>query len=141
MILIMITFLLKGGSMVKKVFLLALVLVISFLFSAGCATRDYVRQQMEPLVERISRLETQCSSLGPSQGKEAKGNAAEAEILAQEAMKTAKDCCGKAEAAAYHAEAASNRAEAAADRAEAAAEKAAKAAETSKKAFELQQMK
>jgi ElaB/YqjD/DUF883 family membrane-anchored ribosome-binding protein len=120
--------------MVKKVFLLALVLVISFLFSAGCATRDYVRQQMEPLVERISRLETQCSSLGPSQGKEAKGNAAEAETLAQEAMKTAKDCCGKAEAA-------SNRAEAAADRAEAAAEKAAKAAETSKKAFELQQMK
>jgi ElaB/YqjD/DUF883 family membrane-anchored ribosome-binding protein len=134
MILIMITFLLKGGSMVKKVFLLALVLVISFLFSAGCATRDYVRQQMEPLVERISRLETQCSSLGPSQGKEAKGNAAEAETLAQEAMKTAKDCCGKAEAAA-------DRADAAADRADAAAKKAAAAAETSKKAFELQQMK
>jgi len=112
----------------KKVFLLALVLVISFLFSAGCATRDYVRQQMEPLVERISKLETQCSSLGPSK------EAAEAKTLAQEAMKTAKDCCGKAEADA-------NRAEAAADRAEAAAKKAAAAAEASKKAFELQQVK
>jgi hypothetical protein len=112
----------------RKVFLLALVLVILFLFSTGCATRDYVRQQMEPLVERISKLETQCSSRGPSQG------AVEAEKLAQEAMKTAKDCCGKGEAAA-------ERAEAAAERAEAAAKKAAAAAETSKKAFELQQMK
>jgi membrane protein involved in colicin uptake len=118
----------------RKVFLLALVLVILFLFSAGCATRDYVRQQMEPLVERISRLETQCSSRGSSQDEEARKDAAEAKILAQEAMKTAKDCCGKADAAA-------DRAEAAANRAEAAAKKAGAAAETSKKAFELQQMK
>ena len=36
----------------------ALIVVSSaiFLFT-GCATRDYVKQQMEPLVERMSKIE------------------------------------------------------------------------------------
>jgi outer membrane murein-binding lipoprotein Lpp len=29
------------------------------LLVAGCATRDYVKQQMEPLVARISKLEAE----------------------------------------------------------------------------------
>jgi hypothetical protein len=54
MILIEDNFLLKGGSEMKKVFFPAL--IVLFLLSAGCANRDYVRQQIEPLVERISKL-------------------------------------------------------------------------------------
>jgi hypothetical protein len=33
------------------------VVALSLLLSFGCASRDYVHQQMEPLVERISKLE------------------------------------------------------------------------------------
>ncbi|MFH1701863.1 MAG: alanine-zipper protein [Nitrospirota bacterium] len=102
----------------KKVFLPAL--IVLFLFSSGCASRDYVRQQIEPLVERISKLEAKVSSMGPCQTEETK--------------KTSQDCCDKADAAA-------KRAEDAANRAEDAAKKAGAAAEKSKKAFELQQTK
>jgi hypothetical protein len=41
----------------KKVALLAISL--SMLLSFGCASRDYVRQQIEPLVDRISKLEAE----------------------------------------------------------------------------------
>jgi len=34
---------------------------LSLLLSVGCASRDYVHQQMEPLVERISKLEDCCA--------------------------------------------------------------------------------
>jgi ElaB/YqjD/DUF883 family membrane-anchored ribosome-binding protein len=132
MILIDKNFLLKGGREMKKVFFPAL--IVLFLFSAGCASRDYVRQQIEPLVERISKIEAKVSSMGPCQAEEARKDAADAKSLAQEALKTAQDCCGKADAAA-------KRAEDAANRAEDAAKKAAAAAEKSKKAFELQQTK
>jgi hypothetical protein len=36
-----------------------LVIFLSMLLSFGCASRDYVRQQIEPLVDRISKLETE----------------------------------------------------------------------------------
>ena len=36
-----------------------IVIFLSLLLSAGCASRDYVRQQVEPLVDRISKLEAQ----------------------------------------------------------------------------------
>ena len=36
-----------------------LVLPLMLLLFFGCATRDYVRQQMEPLVDRISKLEAE----------------------------------------------------------------------------------
>jgi DNA repair exonuclease SbcCD ATPase subunit len=127
-------FIKKGGVKMKKVVLL----VISFLLllSFGCATQEYVKQQIDPLIDRISKLEARVaaieSRLSGLEGKiagidEAKKEAREAKTLAQEAMKTALDCCDKAEAAA-------KRAEAAADRAENAAKKCAKA-------FELQQKK
>jgi hypothetical protein len=117
MILIDDNFLLNGGRGMKKVFFPAL--IVLFLLSAGCANRDYVRQQIEPLVERISKLEAKVSSMGPCQA---------------EGARTAQDCCDKADAAA-------KRAEDAANRAEDAAKKAGAAAEKSKKAFELQQTK
>jgi benzoyl-CoA reductase/2-hydroxyglutaryl-CoA dehydratase subunit BcrC/BadD/HgdB len=34
-----------------------LVIVLSFVVTFGCASRDYVQQQMEPLVDRVSKLE------------------------------------------------------------------------------------
>jgi hypothetical protein len=36
-----------------------LVIFLSMLLSFGCASRDYVRQQIEPLVDRISKLEAE----------------------------------------------------------------------------------
>ncbi len=36
-----------------------LVISLSMLLSFGCASRDYVRQQIEPLVDRISKLEAE----------------------------------------------------------------------------------
>lgn len=84
---------------------MSILLVLSF----GCATKDYVKQQIEPLMDRISKLEA----------------------MNQETMKTAKECCEKAEAAASKLEGAAERAETAAKQAEVAAEKA-------KKSFEMQ---
>jgi hypothetical protein len=51
------------------------ILSLSLLLSFGCASKDYVRQQMEPLVERVSKLE-------------AKGDCCE----------KAKECCEQAKA-------------------------------------------
>jgi len=83
----------------KIIFLLA-TLSILMISSYGCASKEYVKQQIDPLVDRISKLEAMSQSL--------------------------KDCCGKADAAAQRAEAAAKEAQAAAKRAEAAAERSAK---------------
>jgi outer membrane murein-binding lipoprotein Lpp len=45
----------------KKSVLLVIPLLSLFFF--GCASKDYVRQQIEPLVDRISKLETRVSSI------------------------------------------------------------------------------
>jgi hypothetical protein len=89
-------------------------MTIGFLLvmTSGCATKDYVKQQIEPLLDRISKSEAM---------------AQDAKNTAEEAKKTAKECCEKAEGAA--------------NRAEAAARKAEMAAEKSTKSFELQQRK
>ncbi len=81
----------------KKVFFPAL--IVLFLLSAGCANRDYVRQQIEPLVERISKLEAKSCQPCPA-----------------ERAKAPQDCCDKADAAAKRAEDAAARAEAAAEK-------------------------
>jgi hypothetical protein len=73
----------------KFVLLLAAFTVLSF-FSYGCATKDYVKQQVDPLVDRISKLEAATQGL--------------------------KDCCDKANTAAEKAEAAARRAQAAAEK-------------------------
>jgi len=41
----------------RKICLFAISL--SMLLSFGCASKDYVRQQIEPLVDRISKLEAE----------------------------------------------------------------------------------
>ena len=57
----------------KKVVLL--VLSLSLLFSFGCATKDYVKQQIDPLIDRISRLEARVSAV------ESKVNALEGKVV------------------------------------------------------------
>ncbi|MCI0468938.1 MAG: hypothetical protein L0Y62_02605 [Nitrospirae bacterium] len=37
--------------------LILIAVAVSFLFSFGCVTKDYVKQQIDPLVDRISKLE------------------------------------------------------------------------------------
>jgi outer membrane murein-binding lipoprotein Lpp len=49
-------FLRKGVEMKKVILAMC---SVSLLLSVGCASKDYVRQQVEPLVERISKLEAQ----------------------------------------------------------------------------------
>ena len=87
----------------KKFMLLLATLSILLVSSYGCASKEYVKQQIDPLVDRISKLEATTQSL--------------------------KDCCGKADAAAARAEAAARDAQAAANKAQAAAEKATKSFE------------
>jgi hypothetical protein len=61
----------------KKAGLLIISLLMTLSF--GCASRDYVQQQMEPLVDRISKLEAkECCEI--------------AEKAAQRAEKAAKKC-------------------------------------------------
>ncbi|MDI6800488.1 MAG: hypothetical protein QMD01_00305, partial [Thermodesulfovibrionales bacterium] len=45
----------------KKTVMFALALL--FIFSFGCATQDYVKQQVDPLVDRISKLEARVSAV------------------------------------------------------------------------------
>ena len=87
----------------RKSLALLMTLSILLVFSYGCATKDYVKQQIDPLVDRISKLEAGMQSL--------------------------KECCGKADAAAERAEAAAKAAEAAAKKAQVGAEKATKSFE------------
>ncbi len=87
----------------KRLMLLLATLSFLLVSSYGCATKEYVKQQIDPLVDRISKLEATTQSL--------------------------KDCCGKADAAAARAEAAAKEAQAAANKAQAAAEKAKKSFE------------
>ena len=122
----------------KRGALVVLSLLLLSLVFTGCATKDYVKQQIDPLVDRISRIEARVtaveSKLTALEGKiaevdEAKREARDARSLAQQAMQKAQQCCDKADAAARKADAAAERAEAAAARAENAAMKAGKAFE------------
>jgi alcohol dehydrogenase class IV len=115
----------KGGERMKRLVLILLPLALLMSLVSGCATRDYVKQQIEPLVDRISKLEAKCGSSADLSG--VKQEAADAKALAEEALKNSKECCANSEEAAKRAEAAAERAEAAAKKAE--------------KAFELHQMK
>jgi hypothetical protein len=126
----------KGGEVMKKAAVWSLVTSVFLLLSYGCATRDYVRQQQTPLVDRISKLEERLSSLEARSGevealsaeqRQLKQEANQAKALAEEAMQTAKECCSESAGAVQRAEEAAKRAEAAAAKAE--------------KAFELQQRK
>jgi len=47
----------------KKSLLLLLCLCVMFVMASGCATKEYVKQQIDPLVDRISKLEARVSAL------------------------------------------------------------------------------
>jgi methyl-accepting chemotaxis protein len=113
----------------KKLFV-ALVAGLFLAFSSGCATHSTVAKQIEPLEERVSKLErTSAAALD-----EAVKKASEAAARAEDAAKKAEEAAGRADAAAKKAEEAASQAEAASKKSETAANKAAKA-------FELMQKK
>ncbi len=72
----------------KKFYAVLLLLGIVSALSYGCATQDYVKQQIEPLSRRISKLEAEL--------EHAKKEGARTRTMAQEAAKSAE----RAEAAA-----------------------------------------
>ena len=68
----------KGGM----ILVLSLFLTVSF----GCASRDYVRQQIDPLVDRISKLEAMdCCDKADASAQRAEDAAQRAEDAAQRA--------------------------------------------------------
>ncbi len=87
----------KGGEKMKRS--LSLVVTMGFLLvlSSGCATREYVRQQIEPILDRLSKVETCCEN-------------------AKKCCEESKKCCVDSEGAAKRAEAAAKKAEAAAEK-------------------------
>lgn len=131
--------------------------VLVLVSLTGCATRDYVRSQIDPLGERLCTLETKVSQpvVLPQADKAAimqandKAQAAldAANKLAGDVKKVENDAMQSqaaakgAEAATKGAEAAAKGAEAAAKGAELAAREAQQMQKKSEKIFELQQKK
>jgi hypothetical protein len=72
------SFSLKKEVEMKKAALI--IMSLSLLLLLGCASRDYVRQQVEPLVERISKLEAkECCDRAESAAKRAENAAKKCE--------------------------------------------------------------
>ena len=68
----------KGG--------IILILSLFLTVSLGCASRDYVRQQIDPLVDRISKLEAMdCCDKADAAAQKAESAAQRAEKAAQRA--------------------------------------------------------
>ncbi|OPY84619.1 MAG: hypothetical protein A4E72_02166 [Syntrophus sp. PtaU1.Bin208] len=121
----------------KKSIVLMMLLSLALIISYGCASKDYVKQQIDPLVDRINKLEASSSSNASQVGdrlnkleassKTAQADAEKAKKDAAEALQISKDNRGQNEMAAERAEAAARKSEAAAKKAE--------------KAFELHQKK
>jgi hypothetical protein len=69
----------KKGGMI-------LILSLFLTVSLGCASRDYVRQQIDPLVDRISKLEAMdCCDKADAAAQRAENAAQRAENAAQRA--------------------------------------------------------
>ena len=65
-----------------------LVMSTLLLLSLGCASRDYVRQQIDPLVDRISKLEAMdCCDKADRAAQRAEDAAQRAESASQKAGK------------------------------------------------------
>jgi len=62
----------------KKAVLLLLAFSLLFVFTTGCATKEYVKQQIDPLVDRISKLEARVSAEAAARRAEAAADRAEA---------------------------------------------------------------
>jgi methyl-accepting chemotaxis protein len=102
----------------------------------GCATHGFVRTQVDPLAERLGKLEAQVSRL--NEATEAnKAAVAQANDKAQQTLDAANKAAGEVKSANEDAQ----RAEAAAQRSENAANQAEQAAKKSEKIFKLGQKK
>ncbi len=112
----------------KLVLLPALILL--FGLSTGCATKQWVNEELGKMNERINKLESQGTAAA---GQEVK-KATEAAEQAQAAEKKAEEAAAEAAASAKKCESASAQCASAEKKAETAAEKAAKS-------FELMQKK
>lgn len=106
---------------------IVIMMLLSFLvaISYGCASKGYVKEQTDPLAERINKLETSCASKQQVDSLAEKVNKLEASSAASQADidQAKKDAAEALQTA--------NKSEAAAAKAEAAA----------RKAFELHQRK
>lgn len=117
--------------------------VIALFNVAGCATEGYVRSQVDPLAERISKLETKVSQLNGMTEAD-KAAIMQANGKAQQALDAANKVAGDVTIAnndAKRAEAAALRAENAAKEAERAAKEAQQLEKKSEKIFKLEQKK
>jgi len=128
----------KGGFLMKKVAIV--VSSIALLFASGCATKEYVKTQVDPLSDRLARVEARLTAV------EAKLNqvaAKEGELSKADraAINEAKATANKALEVANKAEADAMRAGSDASKAEAAARDAEKAAAKTEKMFKLEQKK
>jgi hypothetical protein len=131
----------------KRMRKLAVVVVsVALAFATGCATKAYVKSQVDPLSERIGRIEARLDAIDAKlvqlskDAEMAKADHAaieEAKGMAQKAM----DMANKAEAEAMRAGENAASAQAAAERAEQAAKAAEMAAAKTEKMFRLQQKK
>lgn len=74
----------------SKITLFVFVMSILLLFAFGCASRDYVRQQIDPLVDRISKIEEmECCDKADRAAQKAEDAAQRAEEAAQRAESAA----------------------------------------------------
>lgn len=117
--------------------------LLSVAVLSGCATKDYVKQQNDPLNARICTLESKLGAM-ESRLAAAEGKATELSTALEETKKMAMDAkiaTGRVDGVADMATAAANRSEAAAGKSEAAAGRAEAAAEKAIKAFTIGQKK
>lgn len=109
----------------------------------GCATEGYVRSQIEPLAERINRLEAKVPQAG-SMSDADRAAVKQANDKAQQALDLSNrlaDDARKVDEDAKKAESAAAKAEQAAKDAEAAARQAQRSEKKSEKIFKLEQKK
>ena len=120
--------------MKKIIGVLGALLVLSI--TGGCATQDYVRSQVDPLAERIGKLESDMKKLNEMAGAD-KAAIQQANGKAQQAL----DASRMATDNAMKAETAAAKAEKAAKDAESAAREAQQMEKKSEKIFQLEQKK
>lgn len=132
----------NGGSCMKRTVLAGLSLG---LLLSGCATEDYVKQQMTPMNERLGALEQKVNNLDGKIGQPVKVELSPEDRKALDdasnMSKKALDDSDRIASDMKRAESAAGRAEEAAKRAEESAGKAEQAGKKSEKIFKLEQKK
>lgn len=134
----------------KRIIGISWVFGIVVLTLTGCATKGFVRSEVDPVMDRLSKLEAQVNSLSSKVGQTGGSTEADRAAIqlatdkAQQALDTANKLAGQmkqSEEGFQRAEAAASRAETAAKEAEDAAKEAKKVEGKSEKIFKLEQKK